>query len=730
MITWKAQQNDALFLWTEKKISHHEKITKIWAMQKYHEQVSWEIVDTVFSLNPGIRDELVHESQKYPVTMLDFADIPQSISDQHILRLVASMLDKNHYEEKKINPERTNTFLLRDTENEVVVSPELLRIIERKLKNAIDTFLRAKLLRQEHIEDMKKYFTTDDQDNIIFKDQSQLLWFLRKTQIKNASLSVWKYKKTKMILIICSLLKQMMRHHDFKWQKKNIHQVRELLEKYVRWDLLSMLDWESQSPDINPIRDISHVDYFNDKIFIFRRDLLEKYGISYPKDIRTKITYRAKQDESIQDKLLIEPTAKTASMLHDLWWLKYVVLGENQKEERIILLYIMFLKYAEREQKYNPNINQISPANDDNLWFLPWGKYSKNDAAIIDFLNEMTVKWTYDDSAPLFKDKGIMPILKWEGEGKWILDYELLEKLHISDRRFIHLLEKWLEKKHSDYKKKKEITAKSLDIIKKNIFTQYVLKNVVWTEEWKEEIWWNLIKKYKDFEKKCLKIKVWMPHTIPDQTALYGYGINNDNKIYIYSTQDRQQQYLWDTCKTLYVEFIKKWNEYDSVHNQNPHRTDHKWSWQDGKIASHVRVWYKEYEKLPIETQVLWEKEIKNLPLIDDHVIFNPAKKLLVYWRNNSWILSLHDIYDIVDKNVLHILDSYPDKYCENGKTFKELSDAILHDASLAPAYGTVRDKIVYNFIHNRGLKKAGNVYLTKYYYNLKNHWLVPDGIE
>ena len=101
MITWKAQQNDTLFLWTEKKISHHEKITKIWVMQKYHEQASWEIVNTVFSLNPGIRDELVHENQKYPVTMLDFADIPQSISDQHILRLIASMLDKTYYEEKK-----------------------------------------------------------------------------------------------------------------------------------------------------------------------------------------------------------------------------------------------------------------------------------------------------------------------------------------------------------------------------------------------------------------------------------------------------------------------------------------------------------------------------------------------------------------------------------------------------------------------------------------------------
>lgn len=730
MITWKSQQNDTIFLWTEKKLSHHEKINKIGALQDHHEQAAWEIVETVFSLNPGIRDELIHENQKYPVTMIDFADIPQSVSDQHILRLIASMLDKDHYEEQKVNPERTNTFLLRDTAQEVVVSPELLRIMERKLKNAIETFLDAKLLRQEHIDDLKEYFVTDDQWNIVFKDQSQLLWFLRKTPIKNNVSSVSRYKKTKMILIICSLLKQIIRHHDFKSQKKNIHQVRELLEKYIRWDLLSMLDWEAKSPDIDPIRDISHVDYFNDKIFIFRRELLEKYWVSYPKDIRTKITYRAKQDESIQDKLLIEPTAKTASMLHDLWWLKYVVLGENQKEERIILLYIMFLKYAEREQKYNPLINQISPANHDNAWFLPWGRYIHNDTAIIDFLNEMTVKGTYDDSAPLFKDKWIMPVIKWEGEWKWHLDYELLKKLHIDDVRFLHLLEKALEKKHDDYKKKKETTAKSLDTVKKNIFIQEVLEKdnaVVW---WKWEIWWNLIKKYKEFEKKCQKIKVWSPDTIPEKNTSYGYGIDNSNQIYIYSLQDPEYHYLWTTCQNLYKAFMKKWNEYESVNSKSVHRSDHKWSWQDGKLASHVRVWYKDHEKLPIETQVLWENEIKNLPLIDDHVIFNPAKKLLVYWRNNSWILSLHDIYDIVDKNVLHILDSYPDKYCENWKTFKELTQAILHDASLAPAHGTVRDKIVYNFIHNRGLKKAGSIYLTKYYYNLKHHWLVPDGIE
>jgi hypothetical protein len=46
--------------------------------------------------------------------------------------------------------------------------------------------------------------------------------------------------------------------------------------------------------------------------------MLQKYGINYHRDIKTRIHYRAKTDESIQDKIMIDPKLTTASVLHDL----------------------------------------------------------------------------------------------------------------------------------------------------------------------------------------------------------------------------------------------------------------------------------------------------------------------------------------------------------------------------------------------------------------------------
>lgn len=731
MVSWSSKNGGSDKLSVDQKISHASKMQYIGAMQKCHERASWEIVDTVFSLNPGKRDELVQEDQKHPVTMVDFADIPDAVSDTHLLRLIAAMLDKTYYEEKKSNQERTNTFLLRDSGDEVVVSPELLRIMERKLKNAIDELLKVKVLRPSHIQDLKKYFTKDVQDNIVFKDQNSLLYFLRKTTIKWSEI-LPDYSKTKNILIICSLLKQILRHHDFKGQKKNIHQVRELLEKFVRGDLLSMLDWEAKSSDIEPIKDISHSDYFNDKVFIFRRDLLEKYNIHYYKDIHVKIAYRAKQDESIEDKLMIEPTAKTASMLHDLWWLKYVVLGESQKEERIILLYFMFLMYAEREQKYNPRINAISPSNDDNTWFLPWGKYANKMPIIEQFLNEMTVKDTYDDNTPLLKDKWIMPLSQDSVVWKWNLDYALLEKLNIVDARFIHLLEKALDKKHIDHMKKIEQQARTIDDVKKQVFIEKVFNS---EDGWDPLVWRWMIKKNTDILRKVKKIESWngldssTSQSIVNtnrQSKKYEFWMNSVNEIYMHPADKPEEKYLLSTYNKYFERFKTTWEEHIYLIGQKNKNSDHKWARQDGKTASNVRVGYKEHEKVPVETQVLWENEINNLPMIDDHIIFNPAKKLLVHGRNNSGILSLNDIYNIVDRNVIAILEKYPQNYCENGKTYQQLSELIVADDTLLPKWWTLREKIAYNFIHNRGLKSVWYIYFTKYYYNLKHHGLTP----
>ncbi len=704
--------------------SNKEKLEYLRATQKIHEKASWEIVDTVFSLNTGKRDELVNESVRHPITMVDFADIPESVTNAHLLRLIAYILDKTFYEEEKSQSERTNTFLLNNEWENVVVSPELLRIMERKLKNSIDVFLKIRLIKSEDIEDLKKYFDIDWEWNILFKDQTKLLEFLRKTPIKNDE-TITQYRKTKNILIVCSLLKQIIRHHDFKSQKKNIHQVRELLEKFVRWDLLSMLDWEAKYPaNMQPIEDKSHVDFFHDKIFIFRRKLLSEYNINYHKDIHVKIAYRAKQDESIQDKLMIEPTAKTADMLHDLWWLKYVVLWESQKEERIILLYLMFLIYANREQKYNTRVNSFAPSNDDHQAFLPQGKYANNLPIIEKFLNEMTVKGTYDDNAPLFKDKWVMPLNELSIEWSWALDYKLLEKLHITDTRFIHLLKTAVEKKNQDFRKNKEQQARNLDEEKKHIFIENVYRKDYTLDQ---DICRFLVKKYSELNKKIMKIVVWDINTIPHQSSKFGFGIDKENNIYVYSPSAPDTHYTWDMIK----EYMNKWKKVRQDHqnfsSQTTKKWSHKWARQDGKTASNVRVWHKSHEIIPVETQVLWENELKNLPMIDDHVIFNPAKKLLVHWRNNSGVLSLSDIYDIVDKQVLDVLEKNPDKYCENGKTFKELATTIEQDHTLLPAGWSLRDKIFYNFTHNRGLVKKGNIYLTKYYYNLKHYSLTPD---
>jgi hypothetical protein len=165
--------------------------------------------------------------------------------------------------------------------------------------------------------------------------------------------------------------------------------------------------------------------------------------------------------------------------------------------------------------------------------------------------------------------------------------------------------------------------------------------------------------------------------------------------------------------------FISQREEENKIYQK--HKESHKWVWPDAKISFKVFI---DWKFVNIEWQIWKEQDIKNIPLMDEHSIYWPSKQLLVYGRNSSGVLTIHDIEDIVDNQIIKVWDKNLDYKLENGLTHRQMKELIETDDKILPIWHSFKEKIIYNFTHERGLKKKGNLYYTQYYDNLQSHWL------
>lgn len=690
------------------------KLDYLWAMQNYHKNTSDSVVDTIFSTREAVRHELVSEKENFPVSMIDFAEIPDSVSDYDLLKMLANMLDPDCIGEVRKNPNRSNRFILSDDpkNEQITISPILLSTFAGKLANAESDMLW--LWYSKGVIDSIKSLHGGSQWN--FHNQKDLISFMRKDKVRGE----WEmsaYQKTRSIFVMCSLLKQMWRNHDFKKEADNIKRSREYFEKFLRVDLIKDMRWEAMADETSPIQDISDINFFNDKIFIVNHDTLKKYNIHYFHDIRMRIFQRAKSDKSIQDKLAIEPKTTTASILHDVGGITFVPMSSDERstqKETLILLYMKFLMDAEALQKYHENNDVLPPSNIHFDWFMESWKYQNDNERIEKFLNLMTISGTYDDRIPVMKDTWILHFT--EKNKKRNVDYGELKTLWITDSRFIRLLELAAEQKNKKELQKKKKQRKKQDEKKRSIWMD-LLPDSVDNERkntYREKIAKNYQKHKKtleDMSKKEEPIKQW---------SVYVYKVDNNSKKIIVGNHE----YDWQDIESTY-------KKRHTLREEN-RGSVWKWTWSSHKSSNYqaAKISTKTYighgEFVAIETQIKPERALRLLPAIDDHNIYGPSKQLLVQGRNASGVLSYQDIQYIVDEYVMKRRNAHPDYITESGKTLQTLKNEIEQDDALLPAWAGLREKIIYNFTHNRWLVKKGKLYYTKFYDNLSHHGLTP----
>lgn len=140
--------------------------------------------------------------------------------------------------------------------------------------------------------------------------------------------------------------------------------------------------------------DLSSARYFDDKIFSITEESLERLGIDFSHEIHFKIFWRAKSDESIENKCMIEPETTATTIVNDLGAATLILQNPDPKEtkkEAMILLYYMFRIFADNAQKYNPMIYKSFGNNTQLNGFSSKGYYAHNKDKAVTFLNELTV---------------------------------------------------------------------------------------------------------------------------------------------------------------------------------------------------------------------------------------------------------------------------------------------------------------------------------------------------
>lgn len=692
------------------------KIQLIGRLQNIHQWIKGELKENLTSPDSYKRTEFIHFNKDYPISIMDIQDIPESATDDEILLLIASFLDPEYENDKLLNPSRSHQHLFIDqTNNKPKASRSMMEAFEWKTRTAIWK-LKNKWFKENHIKELSNFFPTDSDGNLKFDSFNDILNFIRKWSIKSSNKN--SYTKEKNIYIVCSILKEMIRNQEFKNNRDRVRQIQEATHQFFHEFIRpSFPHWSAVNPK-NVITDETNKNYTKDKYFLLDHNIFENFWIRYYNIIPIKMEYRAKTDESIKDKNMINPDTTTLSSIHDLWGVKFKLAGENLSDEDfLVTYYIMFKLVTAYSEKTHPDLHKIAPSwwNSFNQWWL----YESHPEIITQYLDAISTNWSFSNNkTPLMKDKWFLPIKK---DKNWIhiIDPLILKNLNINDTRFIYLLNYICEQKNLEFKaikeKKGKIVMKQKKWVFHNIFPSIKNSTTIIDDTYEEKIWY-FIQNYSKFERE------WKKLAINQKKELSWIVIWKDQDWNIYTIFNNQDWGRFDRkivtdYKNLFVNQRKelengKW----SLKNDS-----HKGNRPDAKISF---VIYINWEPTNIERQVCKEEDIKNIPLLDEHSIYGPAKQLLVYWRYSSWILTLQDIEHIIDNNIIKVRNKDLNYQLENGLTYWEMIDTIEKDDTILPKNWSFREKLIYNFTKQRWLREEHWLYYTHYYENLKAHGL------
>jgi hypothetical protein len=504
---------------------YQQENTYLWILQDIHKNTNELLIHGLFDQKPNIRQ---YTAKEYKVSLPDLAEIPNKVSDEKIIKLIASEMNKNL--EKKMDPiDRNNyendyliSYKNKDWSEQIKLIQTAIKYFNKVLNYKIEAYKTAtgKTIPMQYIQ----LHPHNPHGKIELTWTDQIIQFFRKEFIQKAY-EKWEITEQERIAFVkysCDLLKKMYAYEDERQNHETLEWFRKVFNSYTTNELTKDFYHKAKHEWTPMITDKSDKYYFSDKRYRVSEEALKKHTIALPttKDIYFEIEVRAKDSLSIQRKEIFDPNMDSALAASDIGGIRSI--GDNNDDLNILLAYHL-MKYNTNTMEYNKELyNEFANGNKQEQ--KTWKPYTQEEIAII------TKKYL-----PKVKDKDVLKVITVREQNEsqpaqYALDEEFFEKHNIQDPFVLQQLKNAVEEKNKAMEIEFQEIKKDKDESKKE-----TLKNVIkhthpefqeYCEKDKDmELLYRVIKKISSLEKK--KENLLLMQEIEQQADIWLIHITN-----------------------------------------------------------------------------------------------------------------------------------------------------------------------------------------------------------
>lgn len=455
--------------------------------QKTAMEVSW-----LFSYNP-VKSSWWGE--KLSRSLLDMPAIPNSISDDKIIKKIASLLSERVI--KSItDPTAPTTGESRKWKTlQEYKNPNLVKIDGKVLlsKSGIDWFnkqINEAIQGREHLrakkipEDLRRNVPKNWSWKIHFTNTQEIIDFIRKKHLSPetyTSSKIIEYKH-----ITCHLLKEMIVQENYEQFKGDIDRATQVFENYALEEFIYFFTFVDPNQKIPST--IEELQWIQLKITV---EQMEKEWIKYNKDIKFWLATRPKVADSIKKKTRGNLDQSSADQLMDIWWFRQTWLktdAEGKKQAHIIQYYLQ-KKMNRVSYINNKHITSKIPYTLEEIQKL-WYSLTKKEIELV--VSEL-------DS--IIKSKGTLfsKLLNSHQSNRpdiHELDYAILNKLWLTDPIVIRQMELEIERTNKAREEMFYIKQDNRLEAKKKLLKEMKPKENIWVDaqqkEFEDIIFWYI----------------------------------------------------------------------------------------------------------------------------------------------------------------------------------------------------------------------------------------------
>lgn len=613
----------------------------------------------------------------HKVSLLDFFEIPEQLSDDEIMATVLSLMWSKTYLEQQDTDSDHSINKDKIIHNGIELTSPDIEKINNVINKAIDTY------QTEFLFDIpEKFFVNMPMQNgkVCFTHSGEILQFMKN---KFFDESCTEAEKRFFSRISCSLKKISYAWIDYGNNKTTLDAEIATFQKFVRtW----FSNWfEEKEASQSNISQLSHPDYLSSREFVLAKEALKQADIDYPDDITFKISDRPKKELSILLKLITDPVYNSAEELADIWWLRCMVTSTDDKKAANALFFYILKKYIKLAFENKPKLKQLYPTWDQpekeyNFWY--------NDEQINQIASWKAGIWL------TIKDKNILDRELWDSKylrkNQLSIWDALLQKFGIRDV----FIEKLIENRQTNYINEKINKEKQNTLEKKEIKIEHLKDFII---DKYETIWSKIPEEQRlDLLDSMLNYtNRW--HTENEQKM----DANGKRKTESIQQGIAMRRKIIDEIllKTITAWWLDQWKkeekgEREEKIKKNPGETikeieshvhkskSHKWA--DLKCSGEIRA--SLWEKCSMETQVVLEKDIKDMdPLTNDN-IFQLSKIIHAIVRL-EWSIKVSHISKLIKDKLI--------PKCQTTESWVELIKQITEASHIEPIWGSFTEKVL-----------------------------------